>query len=203
MRTFIVVFVWWLAERTVRRVVTFPLITAATARRVAGPCGSFYWNGLTLIPARISNPMPSKAWGEITVNHSHTKMCVYPMYPNERSKATLIYWYTIGMDFRRIQLLVDNNYNPQKNIIAFFIVTVITGHYKIWYKVDLLRLNSLISQWKLSTMWKHDDVIKWKQFPRYWPFGRGIHRSPVNSSHKGQWRGALMFFWSAPEETLE
>ena len=40
---------------------------------------------------------------------------------------------------------------------------------------------------------KHDDVIKWKHFPRYWPFVRGIHRSPVNSPHKGQWRGALMF----------
>ena len=39
----------------------------------------------------------------------------------------------------------------------------------------------------------HDDVIKWKHFPRYWPFVRGIHRSPVNSAHKGQWRGALMF----------
>ena len=39
----------------------------------------------------------------------------------------------------------------------------------------------------------HDDVIKWKHFPRYWPFVRGIHRSPVNSLHKGQWRGALMF----------
>ena len=25
------------------------------------------------------------------------------------------------------------------------------------------------------------------------PFVRGIHRSPVNSPHKGQWRGALMF----------
>ena len=35
--------------------------------------------------------------------------------------------------------------------------------------------------------------IKWKHFPRYWPFVRGIHRSPVNSPHKGQWRGALMF----------
>ena len=23
----------------------------------------------------------------------------------------------------------------------------------------------------------HDDVIKWKHFPRYWPFARGIHRS--------------------------
>ena len=30
----------------------------------------------------------------------------------------------------------------------------------------------------------HDDVILWKHFPR--------HRSPVNSPHKGQWRGALM-----------
>ena len=24
----------------------------------------------------------------------------------------------------------------------------------------------------------HDDVTKWKHFPRYWPFVRGIHRSP-------------------------
>ena len=39
----------------------------------------------------------------------------------------------------------------------------------------------------------HDDAMKWKHFPRYWPFVRGIHRSPVNSPHKGQWRGALMF----------
>ena len=36
-------------------------------------------------------------------------------------------------------------------------------------------------------------TIKWKHFPRYWPFVWGIHRSPVNSPHKGQWRGALMF----------
>ena len=39
----------------------------------------------------------------------------------------------------------------------------------------------------------HDDVIKWKPFPRHWPFVRGIHRYPVNSPHKGQWRVALMF----------
>ena len=41
----------------------------------------------------------------------------------------------------------------------------------------------------------HDDVIKWKHFPRYWPFVRGIHRSPVNSPNKGQWRGALVGFF--------
>ena len=44
-----------------------------------------------------------------------------------------------------------------------------------------------------NTTWNHDDGIKWKHFPRYWPSVPGIHRSPVNSPHKGQWRGALMF----------
>ena len=38
-----------------------------------------------------------------------------------------------------------------------------------------------------------DDVIKWKHCLRYWPLVRGIHRSPVNSPHKGQWRVALVF----------
>ena len=41
----------------------------------------------------------------------------------------------------------------------------------------------------------HDAIIKGNiiSFPRYWPFVRGIHRSPVNSPHKGQWHRALMF----------
>ena len=45
----------------------------------------------------------------------------------------------------------------------------------------------------VSTILKHDDVIKWRHFPCYWPFVREIHRWPVNCPHKGQWRGALMF----------
>ena len=39
----------------------------------------------------------------------------------------------------------------------------------------------------------HDDVIKWKHFLRYWPFMWGIHWSPVNFTHKGQWHEVLMF----------
>ena len=62
------------------------------------------------------------------------------------------------------------------------------GHFKCsqpqsWYETTDERRN-------LSN---HDDVIKWKYFPRYWPFVRGIHRSPVDSPHKAQWRGAVMF----------
>ena len=30
----------------------------------------------------------------------------------------------------------------------------------------------------------HDDVIKWKHFPRYWSFVRGINPSPVSSLTK-------------------
>ena len=54
----------------------------------------------------------------------------------------------------------------------------------------------LSSKQVLTASWvqSHDDVIKWKHFPRYWPFVRRIHRSPVNSPYKGQWRGALMFY---------
>ena len=55
-------------------------------------------------------------------------------------------------------------------------------HYNQWSKI---RVPKQIQQ-------SHDDVIKWKHFLRYWPFVRGIHRSPVNSPHKGQWLGALM-----------
>ena len=71
--------------------------------------------------------------------------------------------------------------------------------------VDITLIDTLIENWQMvrvppishihECIWfTHalHDVIKWRHFPRYWPFVRGIHRSPVNSPHKGQWRGALM-----------
>ena len=61
------------------------------------------------------------------------------------------------------------------------------GQLKIKNRRDLARFG-----FEMSLGW-HDDVIKWKHFPRYWPFVRGIHRSPVISPHKGQWCGALIF----------
>ena len=47
-------------------------------------------------------------------------------------------------------------------------------------------------QWACAILSWHDDVIKWKHFPRYRPFVWGIHWSPVDSPHKGQWGRALM-----------
>ena len=46
--------------------------------------------------------------------------------------------------------------------------------------------------WCINASSGHDDVIKWKHFPRYWPFVRGVHRSPMNSPHKSKWHWVLM-----------
>ena len=63
-------------------------------------------------------------------------------------------------------------------------ISTVAGHQQICYWLN--RINGPMPL-------NHDDVIKWKHFPRYWPFVRGNHWSPVNSPHKGQWRGALIF----------
>ena len=48
---------------------------------------------------------------------------------------------------------------------------------------------------------RHDDVIKWIRFPRYWTFVRGIHRSiPLTKASDAE---LWCFLWSAPEQTVE
>ena len=65
----------------------------------------------------------------------------------------------------------------------------------LWVNKEVIFKKKSSSKTNMVCGWKllHDEVIKWKHFPRNWPFVRRIHRSPVNSPHKGQWRGALMF----------
>ena len=43
----------------------------------------------------------------------------------------------------------------------------------------------------------HDDVIKWKHFPRYWPFVRGIHRSRWIPRTKASDAELWCLLWSA------
>ena len=63
-----------------------------------------------------------------------------------------------------------------------------------WTNFDPLSVTNLREIFQRNFIWNaHDDVIKWKHFPCYWPFVRGIHRSSVDFPHKGQRRGALKF----------
>ena len=45
----------------------------------------------------------------------------------------------------------------------------------------------------------HDDVIKWKHFPRNWPFVRGIHRSRWIPHTKASDAELWCFLWSGSE----
>ena len=71
--------------------------------------------------------------------------------------------------------------------------TTVTPLYKHDFMNVCKRHHVLRPHWRVIKYVLHDDVIKWKHFPRYWAFVRGIHRSLVNSPHKGQWRGAVIF----------
>ena len=56
-------------------------------------------------------------------------------------------------------------------------------------RIDEVKQNKMNTYY--SSILCHDYVIKWKHFPRYWPFVRAM-----NSPHKGQWRGASCFHWN-------
>ena len=71
----------------------------------------------------------------------------------------------------------------KKIMIADCVVSTVTAE-------GLARLGSECGP---SLLEVHFMMTSWKHFPCYWPFVRGIHRSPVKSPHKGQWRRALIF----------
>ena len=74
-------------------------------------------------------------------------------------------------------LLFPSNLRPDHNFAYSDETTTLKGMV-VWKAVSLYNLH-------LSAAKIHDDVIKWKHFPHYWPFVRGIHRSPVISPHNG------------------
>ena len=76
--------------------------------------------------------------------------------------------------------------NPHKKHYELF--CQFTGKIKSRWRSILEKTSEIVCDVCL-----HDAVTKWKHFPRYWPFVRGIHRSSVYSPHKSQWRRALMF----------
>ena len=60
---------------------------------------------------------------------------------------------------------------------------------------ELIPVSKSSDKKDVSMSWRHLPIRHRTEytFPRYWPFVRGIHRSLVDSTHKGQWHGALMF----------
>ena len=91
---------------------------------------------------------------------------------------SIIYWY-----FHRISHGSFHSSHCNRYMVPHELCLLLALYRVLWGSVSI--------SFKQIMMTSSNGNI----FPRYWPFVRGFHWSPVNSPHKGQWRGALMFSW--------
>ena len=103
-------------------------------------------------------------------------------------KSQIVFYYCTFCGFTRHHD-INTMEGPTLSISHFVIRRIRNGcpalNFILWENIDPKCRGYLQSVGiKAPGLWKHDDVIKWKHFPRYWPFVRGIHRSPVNSPQR-------------------
>ena len=98
-----------------------------------------------------------------------------------RGFPTTGYWYGASVFGVKLEKLL--NYSP----IDGGLDDVMWRHCNLVHSLSIVTARPVVKT--VASWWRH----QMEHFPRNWPFVRGIHRSPVNSPHKGQWRGALMF----------
>ena len=120
-----------------------------------------------------------------------------------RSNVSIIFWFLRLIDALYFQMFYPSPRNKliQMRLPGRTLIWIWNGKTYCaslwWAKVMpiwpshryLMKVCCLHNEWNMMT--SSNGIF----FSRYWPFVRGIHRSPVNSPHKGQWRGALMFYF--------
>ena len=121
----------------------------------------------------------------IIKNHLGKIMSISPHHDAKRATKNLFRYATINRRFNWATTITACGATGSSGVNVSLGPFVRRDSHHTW----TVRLKSN----QCFTYTPHDDVIKWQHFPRYWPFVRGIQRSPVNSPHKDQWRGALMF----------
>ena len=101
--------------------------------------------------------------------------------PGEIVNCTHTFWI-FGSISKHTQIHLD-----QHDLITFSPVSMSRTVIAFSIKHDRISLLApVFTSLPVRSKKNHDDVIKWKHFPRCWPFVRRIHRSPVNSPHKSQ-----------------
>ena len=110
------------------------------------------------------------------------------------SNCVLVVPYSVS-DFGQL-LRAELFWNCKKEgACIFFHISIFRWHnyekHVLWDDKDPFMLHNQFR----GSFWP-GMMTSWKHFPRSWPFVRGIHRLPVNSHHKGQKRGGLIFLYA-------
>ena len=95
-----------------------------------------------------------------------------------------------------------NNLNTWKDINGLMNPVGNILLYKFWSRVLVFHhSHSTWASWRHHQ--HHDCSFNSQRFPRYWPFVRGIYRSPMDSPKKASDVELWCLLWSAPEQTIE
>ena len=159
----------------------------------------FWWaHGGIFISPSLYGPHLTVVWGSAS--------SIVVIMTGHSAGKSLSLAFLLGMLLTSVksQICNDTIENEVSNINVLYIFYLLLAEIDIssnvWTRVKPFCQLSSYSSMETNI---DDDVIKWRHFSRYWPFVRGIYRPSMNSPHKGQWRGALMFLWSAPPWTVE
>ena len=87
------------------------------------------------------------------------------------------------------------------NLFCFSTIDLLVSRWcgHLWYKKSIYEH---IFYFLLSPNF-HDDAIKWRHFPRYWPFVRETTGHQCIPLTKASHTDLLNFLWSAPQQTVD
>ena len=81
----------------------------------------------------------------------------------------------------------------------FIFICPCTCSLRCGLKISYYIVGHLLACAHCMYLYIHDDIIKWKHFPRNWPFVRGIHRARWIPHTKASDAELWCFLWSASE----
>ena len=116
--------------------------------------------------------------------HPNVNLNTKSLTPTSWSTSTIFLMRNHSREFSRDRgLSCLSSFTVRKHLLSIPLLLIQYGG-----ELGVCVKQNRFSAFSLSTftyLIAHDDVIKWKHFPRYWSSVRWIRRSPVNSPHKG------------------
>ena len=172
------------------------------------------WTDTWSVRPYISSSLIFMSYLETILCTSPTAMISWVGIESDHSSSFIINWLIfvrpLCNDLQAFIGTISSHCFLSISLFFFFLFKFLNFSFFMFWETSTISLASLVSSFQgtyyamfcmlyyefamyLERKKHFDWLIKWRHIPRYWPFVRGIHRSPVNSPHKGQWRGALVF----------
>ena len=146
----------------------------------------------------VSPPPPPPPPNTHTLSYNRVVLsCRNEVYFNASEKDCTVNRYQ-PLVFLYLYRLLDLWIETLK-AVNLYILTTLSMKWAGHWTFDLHHVSKIkhsmceIVNWKYSKDNNATMTSSNGNIVRYWPFVRGIHRSPVDDPHKGQWRGALMY----------